>query len=134
MTTATNDIITDTIIGITATIDQHLAGYCEPDPARRAELITDAWSAQGTLVDPPMDGTGHDEICRLVDIVLTHFPGHHFVRTSAVDTHHDMARYAWSLVDPDGTEATSGLDVAQFDADGKLLHITGFFGPLMPVD
>ena len=127
MTTATTDIIT-------ASIDQHLAGYCEPDSTRRAELIAAVWHPEGVLVDPPMDGAGHDEICGLVDIVLTHFPAHRFVRTSAVDTHHDMARYSWSLVGPDGTEATSGLDVARFDADGKLLHITGFFGPLAPVD
>lgn len=75
-TTSTNNF-TGTI---TETIDQHLAGYCEPDAGRRAALLTAVWSADGTLVDPPMDGTGHDAICSLVDVVLAMVPPNHDLR------------------------------------------------------
>lgn len=34
---------------LATTIDTHLAGYCEPDPARRAELLGSVWSPPGRL-------------------------------------------------------------------------------------
>ena len=121
------DTITETI---TQTVDTHLAGYCEADPARRRALLDQVWAADGELVDPPLEGRGPEAIAALVDAVLQHFPDHRFRRTSEVDVHHDHARYAWELVGPDGTVAVAGLDVATLDADGRLTRIIGFFGEL----
>ena len=118
---------------ITDTIDQHLQAYAMADVDRRNALIASAWSAAGELFDPPLEGRGHAEIGALADVVLTHYAGHSFVRTTAVDSHHGFARYGWNLVGPEGTVAVSGDDVVQFDDSGKLLRIVGFFGPLEPV-
>jgi hypothetical protein len=117
---------------LTTAIDDHLAGYCEPDPAKRRELLAGAWVDGGVLKDPPMDATGLDEIAALTDVVLQHYPDHTFRRTSVVDTHHDHARYAWELVAPDGTVAVSGVDVARVEG-GRLAEVVGFFGDLEPV-
>ena len=122
--TATGELTT----ALTATIDTHLAGYAEPDPTKRLDLLASVWAPDGTLLDPPFDATGPEGIADLVDAVLQHYPGHHFERTTAVDAHHDMARYGWALVAPDGTPAVAGLDVAQVGQDGKLVRIVGFFG------
>lgn len=113
---------------ITANLDRHLAAYCDPDAARRAETVAAVWSDSGSLFDPPFDGTGHPAICGLTDVVLTHYPAHTFRRTTTVDLHHDRARYDWALIDPSGTTAVTGTDFARFDADGKLAEIVGFFG------
>jgi hypothetical protein len=112
-------------------IDTHLAGYCEADPEQRRTLLTAAWDADGALIDPPMEATGPDGIAGLVDVVLQHYPGHRFVRTTAVDAHHDHARYGWALVAPDGTAAVTGTDVVTVN-DGKLAQIVGFFGEPAP--
>jgi hypothetical protein len=112
-------------------IDSHLAGYCEPDSVRRAALLSDVWEAHGILLDPPLTGTGPDEIAALVDVVLQHYPGHRFVRTSGIDAHHDHARYTWALTAPDGTASVIGTDVATI-VDGRLSRIIGFFGDLAP--
>lgn len=117
-------------ITLTDIVDAHLAGYCEPDRATRSELLAAAWSPTGTLIDPPLEGTGVDAIADLADAVLTHYPNHRFVRTSEVDAHHAFGRYTWKLVGPDGTPAVTGTDVAEFDDDGKLVRIVGFFGDL----
>ena len=117
---------------LTTAIDDHLAGYCEPDPDRRRELLAAAWVEDGVLMDPPMDASGVEAIAALTDIVLEHYPDHRFRRTSAVDEHHDHARYAWELVAPDGTVAVAGVDVAQV-RDGRLAQVVGFFGDLEPV-
>ena len=82
------------------------------------------------MIDPPFDGTGPAAIADMVDAVLQHYPGHRFERTTAVDAHHEFARYGWALVAADGTPAVQGYDIVQLDGDGKLARIVGFFGDL----
>jgi hypothetical protein len=118
---------------ITDTIDLHLEAYALADAERRDTLVAAAWNVDGELLDPPLEGRGLAEISALADVVLTHYAGHRFVRTTAIDAHHGFARYGWDLVASDRTVAVSGIDVAQFDDAGKLLRIVGFFGPLEPV-
>jgi hypothetical protein len=125
---------TDTTnITITDTIDQHLQAYAMADADRRNAIVATTWNADGELLDPPLEGRGHAEISALADAVLTHFAGHTFRRTTAVDAHHGFARYGWDLVGPDAAVAVSGIDVVEFDDEGKLRRIVGFFGPLEPV-
>jgi hypothetical protein len=119
-----------TVADVTSTIDIHLEAYCEPDPGRRNELLSEVWSESGMLIDPPFDGTGHVAISGMCAAVLEHYPGHRFQRTGDIDTHHAYARYAWDLVAPDGTVAVNGLDLAEFGGDGKLVRVVGFFGDL----
>ena len=126
------DITDTTTTQLSHSIDTHLAAYCEPDPARRAELVASVWHVDGTLIDPPFEGAGHDGIAAMTDVVLTHYSGHTFRRTTAVDSHHHVARYGWELVDADGTPAVSGTDVVEFDDGGRLVRVLGFFGDLTP--
>ena len=124
---------TDTTTSITSTIDSHLEAYAMADADRRNSLVAANWSVDGELLDPPLEGRGRAEISALADVVVTHYAGHSFRRTTAVDAHHGFARYGWDLVAPDGTVAVSGIDIVQFDEAGKLLRIVGFFGPMEPV-
>jgi hypothetical protein len=133
-TTASAAAITsDRGADLTARIDAHLAAYCDPDPDRRAGPLADAWTADGRLVDPPMEATGPGAISGLADVVAQHYPGHVFRRTSMVDHHHEFARYSWALVAPDGSDAVTGLDVVRVAPDGRIAGIVGFFGDLTPV-
>lgn len=96
---------------LTTIVDTYLSAYGEQDAARRAELISQVWAADGRLVDPPLAAEGRDGI-------------------SDIDEHHDQFRFAWELVGPDGTVAVSGIDVGELAEDGRLRRITGFFGEL----
>lgn len=129
MTNTDNTTITNTI---TETIDRHLEAYALADAGRRNDLVASSWNLDGTLTDPPLAGRGHAEISALAEVVLTHYAGHRFERTTAVDTHHEFARYGWDLVGSDGTIAVSGTDFVELDDQGKLLRIVGFFGPMEP--
>lgn len=111
-------------------IDAHLAAYAEPDAQRRAAAVQRLWAPDGQLVDPPLAASGHAGIVQQADQLLAHFPGHRFVRSSGIDHHHGMARYAWQLLGPAGAVALEGIDIAQVDAQGRLQQVTGFFGPL----
>lgn len=125
MTTTENSSDTD---GLTAVIDTHLEAYALADTDRRKAMVAAGWNADGELIDPPMTGRGHAEVSALADVVVTHYAGHRFRRTTPVDAHHGFARYGWELVAPDGTVAVSGVDFAEFDSNGKLLRVVGFFG------
>lgn len=118
----------DTTNSLTAVIDSHLEAYALVDVDRRNALVSASWNADGELTDPPMAGRGHAEISALADVVVTHYAGHRFERTTAVDAHHTFARYGWNLVAPDGSVAVSGTDFVEFDDEGRLLRIVGFFG------
>ena len=123
---------TTPVITTTDLVDRHLAAYCEPDAARREALVAAVWASDGYLADPPFEATGLDSIAGLTDVVLGHFPGHTFRRSTAVDEHHGVARYGWELVAPDGSVAVAGTDIAEV-ADGRLVRVIGFFGAQEPL-
>ena len=91
-------------------------------------------ASKARQVDPTISGEGHDGISTLADAVHTHFAGHSFHRTSAVDTHNGQFRYAWELVGADGTPAIAGVDVGEVDDKGRLLRVVGFYGELSPTE
>jgi hypothetical protein len=115
-----------------ATIDTYLEAYGETDEQRRSELIAKVWAADGQLIDPPLDGKGHDGIAAMASALVGQFPGHVFRRTSGIDAHHGFARYGWALVAGDGTVTLTGTDVAELTDAGRLARVTGFFGDLPP--
>ena len=113
------------ITPITETIDSHLEAYALAEAGRRNTLVAANWNVEGELTDPPLSGRGHSEISGLADVVLTHYAGHRFERTTVVDSHHGFARYGWNLVASDGTVAVSGTDFVQFDDDRCASGIPG---------
>lgn len=119
---------------ITGTIDSYFDMWNEPDPARRAEHIQRAWADDGHYVDPLLEGQGHQGLSDMVAAVHEQFPGHRFRRTSGIDVHHSLLRFAWELVGPDGTVAVAGIDVGVLAPDGRLTRIAGFLGELPGVE
>lgn len=123
--------MTTTNLTPAAVIDLCFDALVEPDPARRAELVAAAWAPDGTFVDPLFLAIGHDEIAAVSDAVVGGYPGQRFVRTTEIDAHHDVVRYGWALVAPDGSITVTGLDVAELAEDGRLRTVHGFFGDLV---
>jgi hypothetical protein len=123
----------DTMSDLTEIVDTYLAGLNETDDDQRRQLIERAWSTDCLYIDPGHEARGRRAIGALAAGVQEQLPGHRFRRTSAVDAHHDQARFAWELVAADGAVAVAGLDVAEVHGDGRLRRVTGFFGEL-PAD
>jgi hypothetical protein len=113
---------------LTEIVDTYIDMWNEEDAGRRAALITTAWAADARYRDPLLEADGHDGLSEMVATVHDHYPGHRFSRTSGVDAHHDVARFGWQLVAPDGAVFVAGVDVATLADDGRLRSITGFFG------
>jgi hypothetical protein len=115
-------------------IDTYCAAWSDPDPARRREILGGVWADDATYTDPTVHATGLDELLAHIDTVLEQRPGARVVRTSRIDTHHDLARFAWHVVQADGTVLPEGLDLAELSADGRIRRIIGFFGSLAKID
>jgi hypothetical protein len=114
-------------------VDAYLEGLTQADPVHRSQLIRTAWTEDGRFVDPLFVVQGHTALDELSQGVIAQYPGHVFRRTSGIDMHHDLARYAFEFVAPDGTVVITGTDVGELAEDGRLQRITGFFGDI-PAD
>jgi ketosteroid isomerase-like protein len=115
---------------INATIDTYLEFINETDADARAAAVAKVWAEDAQWVDPPLEATGHAALADMVGTIFEHYPAHTFRRTSAVDAHHDVVRFSWELVGPDGAVAFNGLDVVLLAADGRIQRVTGFIGDL----
>lgn len=111
-------------------IDIYCAAWSDPDPARRRAHLSEVWADDATYTDPTVHAVGIDALLAHIAGVVARRPGARVLRTSRVDVHHDLARFAWHVVLADATTLPEGLDVAELTADGRICRIVGFFGPL----
>ncbi len=112
-------------------IDSYCVAWSQEDAASREQLLAQTLLPEVTYCDPTADLSGRVALSDHISAVLAKRPGSLVQRTSAIDLHHDMARFAWHLRNADGTTLPEGLDVVAVDAaTGKLKSIIGFFGAL----
>lgn len=116
---------------VTELIDRYFKAWNEPDPLLRNDLLASIWAHGATYTDPAVHAANAQELLAHIATVRARRPGAAVVRTSAVDVHHGMARFAWRVVQVDGTEMPEGLDIALISSDGsRIERIIGFFGPV----
>jgi hypothetical protein len=112
-------------------IDRYCEVWSEPDQLRRAWLLASVWAPQAVYTDPSVHAANAEELLSHIATVHTRRPGAKVVRTSKVDVHHGIARFAWHVVQADGTTLPEGLDVAFISTEGtRIERIIGFFGPV----
>ncbi len=117
-----------------AAIDETVAVYCaawgEPDAAKRRQMLQRVWAPEGTYMDPISQTKGVDGLVERINGFQSKLPGGQIVPSSRVDVHHNVLRFAWRLVGPDGAILNEGMDFATLAADGRLQSVVGFFGPV----
>lgn len=114
-----------------ALIDRYCQVWSEPDADERAELLASVWAAHATYTDPSVHAANAEELLAHIIGVQARRPGATVVRASEVDLHHGLARFAWHVVQADGTPLPEGLDIAFIAPEGTTIErIIGFFGPL----
>ena len=117
-------------LSLTELVDAYCDVWCEPDPEARRQKLSLVWSPSATYTDPTVHTTGSNELLAHIAKVLARRPGAKVVRTSAIDEHHGCIRFAWHVVQNDGTALPEGIDFMDVASDGKIQRIIGFFGPL----
>ncbi len=112
--------------------DHMLAAWNEADPTKVRGHLERALAPTVEFIDPSIVTRGIDEFEANVHEVHERLPGAVYSRASAVDSHHNVHRYAWQI-SVDGEVLLPGFDVTEVDDDGKVVRVLGFFGPL-PLD
>ena len=114
---------------LSALIDRYCEAWSEHDEHRRAELLSSVWAEGGSYTDPTVHAVGVSELLAHIAKVQARRPGSKVMRTSEVDEHHRVARFAWCAIEKNGNALTEGIDLVFLPADGsKLERIIGFFG------
>jgi hypothetical protein len=112
-------------------VDRYCAVWNEPDAGARAQLLARVWADQASYTDPSVHAATAQQLLAHIAAVRARRPGASVLRTSAVDIHHGVARFAWHVVQADGTALPEGIDIAFISPDGaRIERIIGFFGPL----
>lgn len=106
-----------------------LAAWNEPDPDKVRGHLDLALAPQVRFVDPSIDLTGIDDFEANIHHVRRRAPGAAYLRTSGVDSHHGLHRYSWAI-DRGEERLMAGFDVTETDAEGRVVQVLGFFGPL----
>jgi len=107
-------------------VEDYLSAWNETDPDTRLRTIEDVWTEDGTYVDPVADVGGRTQISNLIAAVQHQLPGLVFRLRDGVDAHHNVARFGWELVPPDGGDSVvEGFDVAVIE-DGRIGSVVGF--------
>lgn len=116
-------------------IDRYCEAWTDRDATRRAAHLAQVWAPGATYTDPSVHAAGAEELLAHITRVHARRPGSRVLRTSALDVHHGVARFAWKAVDGTGATLVEGIDLALLAADGtKIERIIGFFGPLAPLE
>jgi hypothetical protein len=113
-----------------------IAGYFDcwnaTDETARATAIERTWATNATSTDPMASVQGHAGIAEMMVGVGVMYPGHTFRQIGTLDAHHNLVRWGWEMIDPEGSRVIDGIDVALFDESGRLTNLAGFFGADMP--
>jgi ketosteroid isomerase-like protein len=110
----------------TELVTRYLETWNETDPAARRKAIDELWAADGTYTDPIAVAEGRDAIDATIAAVQGQFPGLVFGLAGAVDAHHDIVRFTWTLGPEGGEEIVVGFDVLVVDDDGRIAKVHGF--------
>ncbi|MGW7049853.1 nuclear transport factor 2 family protein [Streptomyces avermitilis] len=91
------------------------------------KAVAAAWAEDGRYTDPLADVRGHGQITAVIAAAHEQFPGFAFRLTGTVDGHHDIARFAWELVnEADGSAPVAGSDVITLDGEDRIRSVQGF--------
>ncbi len=115
-------------------VDRYCAAWSDPDPARRATLIAGVWSEGATYTDPGVNDLDRDALLAHITRIQHSRPGAVVRRTSAIDAHHGMLRFAFEVRAVDGSILRHGTDVVLLDGSGRLGRVIGFFGDVAMPD
>lgn len=120
-----------------ADLDALIDAYCEAWsaslPVERERILRTVLADDALYCDPRCAPMGIDALLAHIAQVHATRPGATIVRTSAVDAHHEVARFAWQVRLAEGRALAESLDVVTLTDDhARIRRIVGFFGPLAP--
>ena len=121
------------MVDVQTVVDSYFAFWNEPDPARRTELAAEVFASEARYVGPLFAGEGLAGIEALASQLREHLGDQQFMRSSGIESHHDVVRYRWEISPAAGDPPfAAGVDVGTLDADGRLSSVAVFLDLVPP--
>ena len=115
-------------------IDRYCAAWSDSNPTVRRDLLKQVWAEGASYTDPTVHANGTEALLAHIARVQTGRPGARVLRTSELDVHHGVVRFAWRALDAKGVTLRHGIDFAFLSPQGdRIERIVGFFGDLAPL-
>jgi hypothetical protein len=109
-------------------VEEYFAMWNSDDPEERLGHARRAFTDDARYVDPLSDVSGPAGAAEMVGGLRAAHAGYAVRRSSDLDSHHDVVRFGWEILDGDGALYLSGVDVCSLAADGRIRALAGFFG------
>jgi hypothetical protein len=110
-------------------LDRMLAVWNERDLTRVRAQLEAALAPEIVFIDPTIVTTGLYEFEANVRAFRTKYAHASLVKTSGIDSHHNLHRYTWAI--SIGSKLmVAGFDVTETNQEGRIVRVLGFFGPL----
>jgi hypothetical protein len=127
--------------------DRYVALWNEADPERRRRLIAELWTEDGSqILQPPqemreiaaspglglaatLEARGHAELEARATTSYEQWVdsgGLSFRRRDDVERLHDVVKFHWEAVSPDGEVTGAGLEFLVLGADGRIRRVYTF--------
>jgi hypothetical protein len=112
-------------------IDDYFAAWNEPIEELRRALLERSVTADVELIHPTWGRfQGIDALVAHIGSYRSALPEATVVLSSGLDSHNDVVRYRWDIVDQHGNPVMEGIDVVELAQDGRLRRVVLFHGPL----
>ncbi len=105
-----------------------LDAFNEGDADRRRSLVGRCWAPRGRYADPFLEADGVEAIASSVGQLRELFPGYSVRRKSGIELQFGRVRFAWVLLDPEGSVVSDGMDIAELADDGRFQQLVTFVG------
>ena len=114
-----------------ASLELYFQAWAESDEAARRSLLEKGWAEDGTYTDPTAHVEGREALVQHIEAFKSNeeLKGFRIEQSTGIDLHHRSFRFGWEMKDPSGNVVTPGIDYGEFDSEGRITKIVGFFGP-----
>lgn len=108
------------------TWDTYTASWKAATPAEKQALFAASLDKNCTYTDPLGQATGWDALTHTMQGFHQQIPGGYFV-TQQFTSHHQHCMVQWKMYSGDGLELGEGTSFGQYNDQGKLVAMTGFY-------
>jgi hypothetical protein len=104
------------------------SAWTETDPEKRLALLEQSWADDGVFHDPQGRVEGRQALADHIGTFQVAMAGHRIDATTGVHAYDQYARFGWKMYGPENNELLEGVDFCEFDTDGRIKLIVGFWG------
>ena len=106
--------------------EKYASAWKEATAKGKADVLRSSAAADCVYTDPVTIASGHEELIAYMLAFHQQVPGGHFVTTYFL-THHDVSISKWNMLSGDGIVIGDGVSYGQYNEQGMLVAMTGFF-------